>query len=84
MENQDFEKRMLLVVSDCLPNKQLLNTDRNTPLNELGLDSLGYMTIFSLLEMITEIKIPDDDLTMDNFGTFNKIIQYFSNKLGTK
>ena len=60
--------------------KNLLGDDRKiavsdtTPLIENGLiDSMGLMQIVSFLEERAGVRVPDDDVTPDNFETVDAI-----------
>ena len=43
------------------------------------LDSAATMELIMWLEQTYRISIPDDDLTIENFGTINLIIGYVTN-----
>lgn len=46
------------------------------------LDSLGVMRLVEYLERVNGMKIPAEDITLDNFQTVNKIVDYLSAQCG--
>lgn len=44
------------------------------------LDSLGVMRLVEYLEGLTDMKIPPEDITIENFQSVNKIAEYLSGR----
>ncbi len=47
----------------------------NTPLSDLGFDSLKFIQFVLLIEETCGIEILDSDLLMENFATVDQILQ---------
>lgn len=43
---------------------------------ELGLDSIAYVRLVAFIKKTYGIAVPDDALTLDNFGTIERIVGY--------
>ena len=56
-----------------------LSTD-NDLLNSGILDSISIMKLVAFLEMTFNIKIPNEDLLIENFVSIDAIIAFLSNK----
>ncbi len=51
----------------------------DTDLIETGiLDSMGIIELVSYLEKEFSLSFPDDDITVDNFGSIDKIVSYLA------
>jgi len=61
------------------------NLDENIPFVESGiLDSLGFLELITFIEAKFAIKIPDSELTPDNFATLQKMSSFVEEKLKEK
>lgn len=49
--------------------------------DDLGMDSLTFITVIVKLEALFNITFPDDMLLMDNFKTVNNIVTTISNEI---
>lgn len=54
-------------------NPLLQDYPKDAPLSEIGLDSLGFVSLVVALEEALSIEVPDSELLMDNFSTLEKI-----------
>jgi acyl carrier protein len=62
------------IEKNMLGDDRKTNVSDTTPLIENGLiDSMGLMQIVSFLEERTGVRVPDDDVTPDNFETLDAI-----------
>ena len=62
-----------------LARKRVLNDD--LPLLESGIiDSLGILDVVGFLERTFEIKIEDEELTPDNFGSIQRMSSFVEQK----
>ncbi|GAA0375792.1 acyl carrier protein [Paenibacillus motobuensis] len=77
MNNQEIYKllRDKLVELRYLNPDEILNETDN--LLDLGLDSMGLITIIIEMEAETGIEVPDSELVLDNFSTISAFQDYF-------
>ena len=55
----------------------LTDVNHNTPLFSEGLiDSFGLVSLITFISDETGIEIDDDDLTLENFDTVNRVVAY--------
>ena len=66
-------------ISERLLDGQAVATDEDLLLSGL-LDSLGVMSLVAHLEKHMDAKIPDQDITIENFSTVDTIAQYLNGR----
>ena len=66
----------ILAAMTAVKNVDPAAIGRLNTLDELGFDSLDRITLLFELERAYRISVPDDDLTIENFGTVNLIVDY--------
>ncbi|HDX9612682.1 acyl carrier protein [Bacillus toyonensis] len=59
-----------------------INTDDDQDLLFVGFNSIAFMHFIVDLEVYFEFEVFDEELTLDNFTTINKIITFVQNKKG--
>ncbi|MGH8659085.1 MAG: acyl carrier protein [Gammaproteobacteria bacterium] len=70
------DKIKSFIVSEFLDGSTS-NVDRHTPLLKTGvIDSIGMFRLFVFLEESFTIRVPEEDLLLENFETMEKIEQY--------
>jgi acyl carrier protein len=52
-------------------------------IDDLGIDSLGMMTLVETLEKRFSIVIPVSEVVLDNFKTVELLLKYVTSKLGS-
>lgn len=75
-------------IRDCLIELRFVGKDdvldSNDSLFDRGIiDSLGIMSLVSLLVSQYGIVVPDEDLLPDHFDSISSIARYVNNKLGS-
>ena len=78
---------MLETLTSYIAN-QILNGPRGEALGPdddlLGseiLDSLGVMQVIQFLEMEYDVRVPPEDVTIENFMTINTMVAYLEQRL---
>ena len=61
-----------------------VDTNLNTKVQDLGLDSIDYVTLLVNVEEKFEIEFGVESLKMDCFETISDIVEYIQNQVFTK
>lgn len=80
-ENNSIQPRIRSFISDKFPAARKRVLSDEAPLLESGIiDSLGVLDVVAFLEQTFEIKIQDEELTPDNFGSIYLLSSFVEQK----
>ena len=74
----DMLEKIITLLNQLLEDSQIepiTEESVNTPLSDLGFDSLKFIQFVLLIEETCGIEILDSDLLMENFATVDQILQ---------
>ena len=63
---------------------EITEEDLQTPIFDLGIDSIDYFEILDYIQKKYEIQISEEDVTIENLGSISKIINYIIVKRAKK
>lgn len=55
-----------------------LSLDADDDLIEAGFDSIGYLRLVVFIDKTFGVKVPDSDVTIENFGSVANVVGYLS------
>ncbi|MBC8769909.1 acyl carrier protein [Arenibacter sp. BSSL-BM3] len=74
-----MKESIIEFIKNEISNKRLETINGDDMLFDLGiLDSLGIMRLIGFIEDRSQIKVPFQDLTIENFSTVDRIVAYMS------
>jgi len=80
MSRQELETKVMDFVKTSFPVGGM-DIEASTSLVDNGvIDSMGIIEIIDYVESNFEIKIPDEDVTLEQFGSVESIVSYISEK----
>ena len=79
--NIDYSQIIQEVLSEIL-GRSISGDERSISLRDLGVDSLGMVELVLGLQKRLEFQISDEDVTVKNFGTVEKLDDYLRQRLG--
>lgn len=76
MENGDVKSKVIEIISNLFPNSGIDSDvlEYVDLIDDLGMDSITFISIVVEIESIFEIIVPDDMLLMENFRNVDDII----------
>lgn len=78
MSNDIFSK-LEVIIKEVKPSAEV--TMESELREDLNFDSLDNMSLLFEIEKAFDIKIPDPDVTDDNFSSIKKIVSYVEQRL---
>lgn len=78
MARSELRATILRCMAEYAPADQLAVAADDTPLTELGLDSMTLFHFIMRLEEILEIKIPDTEFAAANFRNLQRVVTALS------
>ncbi len=80
-EQNSTSQRIRSYIIKKFPNSRKKMLDDDLPLLQSGIiDSLGVLDVVSFLEQTFSIKIEDDELTPENFGSIGRLTTFAEQK----
>tara|TARA_R110001599_G_scaffold56832_1_gene156770 strand:+ start:43 stop:351 length:309 start_codon:yes stop_codon:yes gene_type:complete len=77
--NKKMKESIIQFIKSEISNNKLEDFHGDEMLFDSGIiDSLGIMRLVSFIEKESQKKIPYQDLTVENFSTVNRIVDYLS------
>lgn len=77
--NKKMKESIIQFIKSEISNNKLEDLNGDEMLFDSGIiDSLGIMRLVSFIEKESQKKIPYQDLTVENFSTVNRIVDYLS------
>lgn len=71
---------LIALVAPLMPRQVSQRQIEGCDFRDLGMDSMGFLQLFSLIETEYGIEIPDDDMTLENFGSLAGLHAYLAAK----
>ena len=83
MDTSELNRKLKVIVIEVTHSSDEVEEIEDTDflIDDLGVDSLGMMTLVEVLEKRYDIKIPPSEVTLDNFKTIELLGQYVKAKL---
>jgi len=80
-EQNSTSQRIRSYIIKKFPNSRKKMLDDDLPLLQSGIiDSLGVLDVVAFLEQTFSIKIEDDELTPENFGSIGRLTSFAEQK----
>ena len=86
MNREEIKEKLIALCADIFQNS---GVDTNLLeyvdfSDDLGMDSITFITLIVEIEASFEITVPDDSLLMDNFKNLDDVIQVVTDQLAEK
>lgn len=79
-----MEDTIRRALSDVLNINDVSNLSMQDSLEDIGLDSINFVTLIVMLEDVFDIQISEDKLEYENFQTIEKILKVIGELLSDK
>jgi acyl carrier protein len=74
---QEIEQKLTELVAS-ITNRDVASTGPDTPFQELGIDSLGFVEILVFIEKTFQLQLIASDLTKKDFETIHTLASFIS------
>lgn len=78
---EPLELRLIRVLADAGPRRVPICHETDL-VDDLGMDSMGFVDLAFELEETFTITIPEGDVTAAHFRTFGRLLAYLSHRVG--
>lgn len=79
-----MEDTIRRALSDVLNINDVSNLSMQDSLEDIGLDSINFVTLIVMLEDAFDIQVPEDKLKYENFQTIKKILKVIGELINDK
>ena len=76
-------EKLCQLVGDITARPLQLERDGDLPLRDLGLSSLRMIELIGTLESTFQMRVGDDDVDEQNFGTLSGLLQFVEERVGS-
>ena len=81
-DGQGLPERVERMLTQLLARPVSRHDDARVPLRDLGLTSLRMIQLLGELEATFDIRVADEEVSPENFDTFDLLVAYLTRKRG--